>query len=70
MAALKQSMESKGRAMVRDAVRRRMGKPQKEELPTPRGLTATTKPAPDGALRLILLPFVYATDRMAVGFAR
>ena len=27
MAALKQSMESKGRAKVRDAVRRRMGKP-------------------------------------------
>ena len=27
MAALKQSMESKGRTKVRDAVRRRMGKP-------------------------------------------
>ena len=35
MAALKQSMESKGRAKVRDAVRRRMGKPAKEEA-TPR----------------------------------
>jgi DNA end-binding protein Ku len=31
MAALKQSMASKGRAKVQDAVRRRMGKPRKEE---------------------------------------
>jgi len=31
MAALKQSMEAKGRAKVRDAVRRRMGEPAKEE---------------------------------------
>ena len=36
MAALKQSMESKGRAKVRDAVRRRMGKPVKEEQSRPR----------------------------------
>jgi DNA end-binding protein Ku len=35
MAALKQSMESKGRAKVRDAVRRRMGKSAEEEA-TPR----------------------------------
>jgi DNA end-binding protein Ku len=31
MAALKESVEAKGRAKVRDAVRRRMGKPPKEE---------------------------------------
>jgi DNA end-binding protein Ku len=31
MAALKESMQAKGRAKVRDAVRRRMGKPAKEE---------------------------------------
>ena len=31
MAALKQSMEAKGRGKVRDAVRRRMGEPAKEE---------------------------------------
>jgi non-homologous end joining protein Ku len=36
MAALKRSMESKGRAKVRDAVRRRMGKPSEEEKPRPR----------------------------------
>jgi DNA end-binding protein Ku len=36
MAALKESMQAKGRAKVRDAVRRRMGKPEKEEKPTPR----------------------------------
>jgi DNA end-binding protein Ku len=36
MAALKQSMEAKGRAKVRDAVRRRMGKPTTEEKPRPR----------------------------------
>jgi DNA end-binding protein Ku len=36
MAALKQSMESKGRAKVGDAVRRRMGKPSKEKEPRPR----------------------------------
>jgi DNA end-binding protein Ku len=37
MAALKESMQAKGRAKVRDAVRRRMGKPVKEEQPRPRG---------------------------------
>ena len=37
MAALKQSMESKGRAKVRDTVRRRMGKSEKEEQPRARG---------------------------------
>ena len=36
MAALKQSMEAKGRAKVRDAVRRRMGKAAEEEKPRPR----------------------------------
>jgi DNA end-binding protein Ku len=36
MAALKQSMESKGRAKVRDAVRKRTGKPAGEEKPIPR----------------------------------
>jgi DNA end-binding protein Ku len=36
MAALKESMEAKGRAKVRDAVRRRMGKPSEEEKPRPR----------------------------------
>jgi DNA end-binding protein Ku len=43
MAALKQSMESKGRAKVRDAVRRRMGKPAKEEA-TPRA--SRPRPSP------------------------
>jgi DNA end-binding protein Ku len=36
MAALKESMQAKGRAKVRDAVRRRMGKPEEDELPRPR----------------------------------
>ena len=45
MAALKQSMESKGRAKVRNAVRRRMGKPEKEELSRPRA------PRPKSSLR-------------------
>src|SRR5262249_22069365 len=36
MAALKQSMQAKGRAKVRDAVRRRMGKPTEEEKPVRR----------------------------------
>jgi len=36
MAALKASMQAKGRAKVRDAVRRRMGKPAKEEEARPR----------------------------------
>jgi hypothetical protein len=34
--ALKETMQAKGRAKVRDAVRRRMGKPAKEEAPRPR----------------------------------
>jgi DNA end-binding protein Ku len=36
MAALKESMQAKGRAKVRDAVHRRMGKPSEEEKPRPR----------------------------------
>ena len=44
MAALKQSMESKGRAKVRDAVRRRMGKPSKEEEARPRA--SRPRPSP------------------------
>jgi DNA end-binding protein Ku len=44
MAALKQSMESKGRAKVRDAVRRRMGKPAKEA-PRPGAGSAKTRPS-------------------------
>jgi len=36
MAALKESMEAKGRAKVRDAGRRRKGKPSEEEKPRPR----------------------------------
>jgi DNA end-binding protein Ku len=36
MAALKKSMEAKGREKVRDAVRRRMDKTSEEEKPTPR----------------------------------
>jgi len=40
MAALKESMQAKGRAKVRDAVRRRMGKPPKEEQPRPRASRA------------------------------
>jgi len=36
MAALKQSMQAKGQANVRDAVRRRMDKPSEEEKPRPR----------------------------------
>ena len=36
MAALKKSMEAKGRTKVRDAVRKRMGKqPEEEARPTP-----------------------------------
>jgi DNA end-binding protein Ku len=44
MAALKESMEAKGRAKVSDAVRRRMGKPSAEEKPRPR--TSRPKPSP------------------------
>jgi hypothetical protein len=36
MDALEESMQAKGRAKVRDAVRRRMGKPEKEEVARPR----------------------------------
>jgi DNA end-binding protein Ku len=36
MAALKESMQAKGRAKVRDAVQRRMGKPSEEDKPRPR----------------------------------
>jgi DNA end-binding protein Ku len=36
MAALKESMQAKGRAKIRDAVRRRTGKPTKDEEPRPR----------------------------------
>jgi DNA end-binding protein Ku len=36
MAALKESMQAKGRAKVRNAVRRRMGKPSEEDKPRPR----------------------------------
>ena len=36
MAALKESMQAKGRAKVRDAVNRRMGKPSEEDKPRPR----------------------------------
>jgi DNA end-binding protein Ku len=46
MAALKQSMEAKGRAKVRDAVRRRMGKPAKEEERRPRA--SPQRPSPRG----------------------
>ena len=44
MAALKQSMESKGRGKVRDAVRRRMGKPAKEREARPRA--SRLRPSP------------------------
>ena len=44
MAALKESMQAKGRAKVRDAVRRRMGKPEKEEMPGPRA--SRPRPSP------------------------
>ena len=40
MAALKESMQAKGRAKVRDAMRRRMGKHAKEDLPRPRASRA------------------------------
>jgi DNA end-binding protein Ku len=44
MAALKESMQAKGRAKVRDAVRKRMGKPTEEEKPTPRA--SRPRPSP------------------------
>jgi hypothetical protein len=40
MAALKESMQAKGRAKVRKAVRKRVGKPTKEEEPRPRACQA------------------------------
>ena len=45
MAALKQSVEAKGRAKVRNAVQRRMGKPAKEQPEaTPRASRARPSP--------------------------
>ena len=44
MAALKESMQAKGRAKVRDAVRKRMGKPPKEEEARPRA--SRPRPSP------------------------
>jgi DNA end-binding protein Ku len=44
MAALKESMQAKGRAKVRDAVRRKMGKPPKAEGPRPR--VSRPRPSP------------------------
>jgi non-homologous end joining protein Ku len=51
MAALKESMQAKGRAKVRDAVRRRMGKPVKEA--KAKRLPTATKLSPDGALKAV-----------------
>jgi DNA end-binding protein Ku len=45
MAALKESMQAKGRAKVRDAVRKRMGKPEKEEA-RPSARSARSRPSP------------------------
>jgi hypothetical protein len=47
MAALKKSVEAKGRAKVRDAVRKRMGKaaPKDEARPTPRSGTSRSRRA-------------------------
>jgi DNA end-binding protein Ku len=45
MDALKKSMESKGRAKVRDAARKRMGRPPKEA-PRPSAGSARTRPSP------------------------
>jgi DNA end-binding protein Ku len=44
MAALKESMQAKGRAKVRDAVLKRMGKPTEEEKRTPRA--SRPRPSP------------------------
>jgi len=44
MAALKESMQAKGRAKVRDAVRRRMDKPSEEAKPRPRA--SRPRPSP------------------------
>jgi DNA end-binding protein Ku len=51
MDALKESMQAKGRARVRDVVRRRMGKPKEEEALKAESFTTATKPTSDGALR-------------------
>ena len=45
MAALKESIQAKGRAKVRDAVRKRMGKPEKEEA-RPSTRSARSRPSP------------------------
>jgi hypothetical protein len=44
MDALKESMQAKGRAKVRDSVQRRMGKPRKEKEPMPRA--SRLRPSP------------------------
>src|SRR4026209_1646678 len=44
MAALKQSMQAKGRAKVRDAVRKRMGKPVKKGMAVPRASGPSPSP--------------------------
>jgi hypothetical protein len=44
MAALKESLQAKGRAKVRDAVRRRMGKPSEKEKPRPKA--SRQRPSP------------------------
>jgi tRNA U54 and U55 pseudouridine synthase Pus10 len=44
MAALKESMQAKGRTKVRDAVRRRMGKSEKKEQARPRA--SRPRPSP------------------------
>jgi len=46
MAALKESMQAKGRAKVRDAARRRMGKPSEEAKPRLRA--SRRRPSPHG----------------------
>jgi hypothetical protein len=44
MAALKESMQARGLTKVRDAVRRRLGKPSKEKEPSPRA--SRPRPSP------------------------
>jgi DNA end-binding protein Ku len=46
MAALKESMQATGRAKVRDAVRKRIGKPPKEEEARPRASRPRPRPSP------------------------
>jgi hypothetical protein len=50
MAALKESMQARGLTKVRDAVRRRLGKPSKEKEPSPRASRPRPSPSSDGAL--------------------